>query len=96
MLGKLAFLTFVLVALGVSLLVFRHQRLEISNKNAALFGRMQAAHQQVWTSQSRTAQLLEPKSLNKRIALAKLPLQPYDPFKPDAASRDGIARANNR
>lgn len=96
MLGKLAYLTLALVALGVSLLVLRHQRLEIANENAALFGLMQTAHQQVWASQSRCAQLLEPKSLHKRIAQAHLALEPYDPYKPDRATRQGIARASSR
>lgn len=96
MLGKLMFLTVVLVLLAGGLLVFRQHRLEMANQNATLYKQMQASRHEIWSSQTRCAHLLEPKSLQKRISQARLAMEPYDPYKPADGARPSVASASPR
>jgi len=84
MFHKLAILTLVLVCLAAALLLLRQQRLELANRNAALYWEIQRNRQAIWAAEARGAELLRPAELHKRIERARLDLEPH---MPDSGSR---------
>lgn len=79
MFHKLAMLTLMLVCLGAALLLLRQQRLELANRNAALYWEIQRHRQVIWATEARGAELLRPSELQKRVERAKLGLEPAAP-----------------
>lgn len=77
--AKLVILILALVALGSTLLVWRHQRNALANDLAQLNVRYHAIQQDVWRTQATAAGLTAPEQLQKQIERARLVLEPAVP-----------------
>ena len=77
--AKLVILIAALVALGSTLLVWRHQRNALANELAQLNIRYHQTQQQIWRTQARAAEMTSPEQLQQRIERARLVLEPAVP-----------------
>lgn len=79
MFAKLCTLTVLLTATIAGLLMLRQQRLEMAHESATLHRRIVQARQELWSAQTRAADLLRPDDLQRRVKQSELVLEPATP-----------------